>query len=69
MMLLIVILLLDYGHNLEWQVNVLGYAICHELEDTIRRYEGNGAVAVKATESNALMELYVIYLDSTILSL
>ena len=58
---------LDHWNYLEWQVDVLSNAVSHQIKDSIRRNEGNRTVTVKFTKSDTLVELNVIYLNTSVL--
>ena len=51
-------------HDFERQVDVLGDSVGHHIEDTIRWDEGDRPVSVEPAQSNALVKLDVVDLDS-----
>lgn len=55
--------------NFERQIDVGGNSIGHHFECTVRGYEGDRPVSVESTESHALMEFYVVDLNTFLLSL
>ena len=62
--LVLVGIFLYHGDDLEGKVDVLRDSICHYIEDTIRRNKSDRSVSVKSTETNTLMEFYIIDLNS-----
>lgn len=58
---------LDYGRDLEGQINVLTNTVRHNLEQSIRRDERYRTVTIEPAKSDALVELDVINLDSLLL--
>lgn len=57
--------LVDDGVDLEWQVDVLGGAVAHELELAIGRDEGDDAIGIELAQLDALVELAIFEGDTT----
>ena len=58
--------LLDHRNNLEGQVDILTDAVSHDIEDAIGRDKGDRSVPIKAAQSDTLMELDIVNLDTLI---
>lgn len=52
------------GCNLKGQIDIRSHAISHDLKSSIWRNEGDRTISVKATKSDALVELDIIDLDT-----
>lgn len=59
--------LLDNRHDLEGQVDIFRDPIGHKLENTVRGYKCNRAVAIKPTQTHTLMKLDIVYLYPPVL--
>lgn len=55
---------MDNWDNLEGQINVLGNAVSHHIKRTIWWNESDATISIKLAESDTLVELDVINLDS-----
>ncbi len=55
--------LTDERHDFEWQRDVIGDAVLHELELAVRGHKRNSLLRRKARQVNALVKRYVVQLD------
>ena len=55
---------MNYWRDLERQVDVVAHTVSHHLERAVRWYKSDTAIAVEASQSYALVELYIVDLDA-----
>ena len=60
---------LDYRDYFEWQVDILGNTVSHNLKKAVWRYESNGPIAIKPPQSDTLMKLNIVDLNAFLLLL